>query len=173
MADGKKTNGGGKPGNVGPEKPVTKPAGDPQLRVLAQYVKDLSFENPNAPASLQPPNKQPELKVEIAVGVRPVADDVFESVINFEGRAMLDNAVLYNVEVSYAGLFELQNMPDQARQPVLLVNCPTLLFPYLRRIVADVTRDGGFPPLMLDPIDFGSLYQQNIKAGGGKVQPIA
>jgi preprotein translocase subunit SecB len=164
MADGKKGN--GKPTNETPAAaPAAKP-GEPQLRVLAQYTKDFSFENPNAPMSLQPPSKQPDLKVEIAVGVRPVAEDVFESVINFEGRAALDEGVLYNVEVSYAGLFELQNMPESVRQEVLLVNCPTLLFPYLRRIVADATRDGGFPPLMLDPIDFAGLYRQNMKSGG-------
>jgi preprotein translocase subunit SecB len=170
MADANKPNGGAKPADDN----ATRTGGEPQLRVLAQYIKDMSFENPNAPASLQPPSKQPDLKVEIAVGVRPVADDVFESVINFEGRASIDDTTLYQIELSYAGLFELQNMPEQARQPVLLVNCPTLLFPYLRRIIADITRDGGFPPLMLDPIDFGGLYQQNVvRSGSGKARPLA
>jgi preprotein translocase subunit SecB len=147
-------------------------SGDPHLRVLAQYIKDLSFENPNAPQSLQPPDKQPELKVEIAVGVRQLGPEVFESVINFEGKASVDTTTLYNMELSYAGVFELTNMPENAKQPILLINCPTLLFPFLRRMVADITRDGGFPPLMLDPIDFAGLYQQNMRAQqAGKTPP--
>lgn len=145
----------------------------PHLRVLGQYIKDLSLENPHAPQSFQGLQKPPALNVEMEVGMRQLSDRVFESIINFTGKATNDSKVLYNIELSYAGCFELENIPDENLQQVLLVRCPTLIYPFMRRIVADVTRDGGFPPLMLDPIDFLALYNQNMGDGAKKAVPSA
>jgi preprotein translocase subunit SecB len=138
---------------------------DAQLAVVAQYVKDLSFESPGAPQTLQGPGDNPELKVGVNVNAGPRGEDVYEVVLNFEAHAKSDAGVIYNVELSYGGLFRLQNIPEDVLQPVLFVNCPTILFPFVRRVLADVVRDGGFPPLMLDPIDFGRLFAQNLAQG--------
>lgn len=149
------------------------PRKTPHLRVIGQYIKDLSLENPHAPQSMQALNKPPAVEIEMEVGTRQLGDRVFESVINFLGKATNDKKPLYTIELSYAGCFELENIPEESLQLVLLVNCPTLLYPFMRRIVADVTRDGGFPPLMLDPIDFMALYNQNVARSGKPAMPAA
>ena len=160
-----KKNGGGEASPKAAAEAAQAPAGGAQaqahLNVLGQYIKDLSFESPGAPQALQSPPNNPQLQVSVNVGAtRQTAED-FEVTLNLEARARSDAGVIYNVEVAYGGVFRLRNIPDNMVQPVLLIDCPTLLFPFLRRVVADVTRDGGFPPLMLDPIDFRSLYAQN------------
>lgn len=164
----KKTNGDGP--KDGPKGATGEVSGAPQvgarsetqaqLGVLAQYVKDLSFESPSAPDSLQGPGQNPQLKVSVNVNVGARAQDVYEVALNLEVHARSDSGVIYNVELVYGGLFRLQNIPEPLLQPVLFVDCPTILFPFMRRVLADVTRDGGFPPLMLDPIDFGRLYAE-------------
>jgi preprotein translocase subunit SecB len=171
-----KKEGGQQPGKGnGDGKPVTAPAGEaaeavkPELNVLGQYVKDLSFESPTAPGSLQAPPKNPQLQVSVNVGAVRKTGEAYEVTLNLEAHAKSDTGVIYNVELAYGGLFQLKNVPEAMLQPVLLIDCPTLLFPFLRRVLADVTRDGGFPPLMLDPIDFRRLYAQN--AGRGEGQP--
>jgi preprotein translocase subunit SecB len=133
-----------------------------QLDVLGQYIKDLSFESPGAPQALQTPPQNPHLQIGVNVGAAPHSDEAYEVTINLEAHAKSDAGVIYNVELAYGGLFRLRNVPQNMLQPVLLIDCPTLLFPFLRRVLADVTRDGGFPPLMLDPIDFRRLYAQNL-----------
>jgi preprotein translocase subunit SecB len=133
-----------------------------QLTVLAQYIKDLSFENPGAPQSLQGPGQNPQLKVGVNVHAQARADEAYEVSLNLEVHAKSDSGVIYNVELVYGGLFHLRNIPQNLLQPVLFVDCPTILFPFMRRVLADVVRDGGFPPLMLDPVDFGRLYAQNL-----------
>jgi len=137
-----------------------------QLNVLAQYVKDLSFESPGAPQTLQGPGENPQLQIGVNVNAGPRGDDIYETVVHLEAHAKSDAGVIYNVEIDYGGLFRIKNIPENMLQPVLFVDCPTLLFPFLRRAIADVVRDGGFPPLMLDPIDFGRLYAQNLSKGG-------
>ncbi|HXG79963.1 MAG TPA: protein-export chaperone SecB [Methyloceanibacter sp.] len=134
----------------------------PQLAVIGQYVKDLSFESPNASQMLQGPGDNPQLKVGVNVSASPRGDDAYEVALQLEVHAKSDRGVIYNVELAYAGLFRIRNLPPNLLQPVLFVDCPTLLFPFMRRVLADVVRDGGFPPLMLDPIDFGRLYAQNL-----------
>ncbi len=161
--EAKKTNGDGPP----PESPSdpaggAKPGSPPELSVLGQYVKDLSFESPNAPKSLQGPGDNPQLKVGVNVNAGPVGDDTYEVALHLEVHARSDPGVIYNVELVYAGLFRLRGLPQNMLQPVLFVDCPTILFPFLRRVLADVVRDGGFPPLLLDPIDFRRLYAQNL-----------
>jgi preprotein translocase subunit SecB len=167
----KKTNGDG----PSPEPPQpaalsaaeAKAAGQPQVTVLAQYIKDLSFESPGAPQSLQGPGQNPQLKVTVNVNAGPRGEDTYEVALKLEVHTRSDNGVIYNVELIYGGLFRLRGVPQNLLQPVLFVDCPTILFPFMRRVLADVIRDGGFPPLMLDPIDFGRLYAQNLAQGQG------
>lgn len=164
MADPKDGN-----GNIG--KP---PSGDEdqkaQIRVVGQYIKDLSFENPNVRKLLDAGGgEKPSLRIEVNVNATKVADKVFESAIQFKAEATNKAGVIYDLELAYAGMFQIENMPEQALEPFLLINCPALLFPFLRRLVADLTREGGFPPLLLDPIDFGSLFMQRQQAGGKPV----
>ena len=163
-----KSNGDGPP--QGPHgTPATAPgaraATQAQLTVLAQYIKDFSFENPGAPQSLQGPGQNPQLKVGVNVHAQARADEAYEVSLNLEVHAKSDSGVIYNVELIYGGLFHLRNIPQNLLQPVLFVDCPTILFPFMRRVLADMIRDGGFPPLMLDPIDFGRLYAQNLAQG--------
>lgn len=137
------------------------PASEPMVQVLGQYVKDLSFENPNAPQSFQQQQQpQPKLDVNIAVGIREMGDNVHEVLLNVENRLSTDKMVLFHLQLAYAGAFRVEGLPDDVKHQVLRIQCPTLLFPFVRRLVADLTRDGGFPQLYLDPIDFGQLYMQ-------------
>lgn len=135
----------------------------PQVNVLGQYIKDLSFENPNAPDVLSGQIKNPNLKINFNVIVKTMSEETYEVALKVEGEAQSDEGFLYNVELLYAGAFRLKNLPKDAVQPFLYVECPALLFPFVRRILADMTREGGFPPLLLDPIDFAGLYRQNMK----------
>jgi preprotein translocase subunit SecB len=144
-----------------------------QLTVLAQYMKDLSFESPGAPQTLQGPGQNPQLKVSINVNAAPRAEETYEVALHIEVHAKSDAGVIYNVDLVFGGLFRLRNISQNLLQPVLFVDCPTLLFPFLRRVLADVIRDGGFPPLMLDPIDFGRLYAQNLSRQQSEAQPQA
>jgi preprotein translocase subunit SecB len=133
----------------------------PQINVLGQYIKDLSFENPAAPRSLRAGGK-PNIQINFNVQAQPVGEELFEVALTLEASATSDEGVLYNLELVYAGGFRLHNLPKEAVQPVLFIECPALLFPFVRRIVGDLTREGGFPPLLIDPIDFASLYRQRM-----------
>lgn len=130
------------------------------IQVLTQYIKDLSFENPNVGKHVIKQGENPELTLEINVEAQKVNTDIYESKILFSAKPKHSGGTIYILEMTYGGLFKIQNIPEQALEPFLLINCPALLFPFLRRIVADVSRDGGYAPLWLDPIDFGSLYVQ-------------
>jgi len=129
-----------------------------QVRVIAQYIKDLSFENPNVHKLLEDPGDQPNLRIEVNVNASNVGPKKFESVINFKAEATNKFGTLYDMELAYGGTFHVENLPEPQLQPFLLIHCPALLFPFARRLIADLTREGGFPPLLLDPIDFGMLY---------------
>jgi preprotein translocase subunit SecB len=133
---------------------------DPEFRILTQYVSDLSFENPNAPQSLGSLSEQPQIDVRVDVGVKGISDTDFEVKLTIGIDAKVKEGVLFLVELQYNGMFRLVNIPADSVEPMLLIECPRQLFPFARRIIADVTRDGGFPPLMIDPIDFVSLYKQ-------------
>jgi preprotein translocase subunit SecB len=145
-----------------------------QVRVINQYVKDLSFENPNVLKLLNGPGENPNLKLEVNVNAKAVGENLYESAVDL--KAMASNTqvgTIYNLEIEYAGIFEIRNMPQQALEPFLLINCPSLLFPFLRRLAADLTREGGFPPLLLDPVDFAGLYMRRQQEQGGKAaQPV-
>jgi preprotein translocase subunit SecB len=156
--------GNGKNGHPEAAKQEAPPV---QVKVVGQYVKDLSFENPNIGKLLREPGDNPNLQLSINVSAHAVESDLYESAIDFNAQATNKHGTLYELEVVYAGLFKVQNLPPQALEPFLLINCPTILFPFLRRLVADVSREGGFPPLLLDPFDFASLYmrrQQELAA---------
>jgi preprotein translocase subunit SecB len=139
----------------------TPQAEAPSLNVLAQYIKDFSFENPNAPNSLAPQEEAPQIAINVNVGAQPLSGTEFEVELKLNAQAKSGETILFNVELLYAGLFRIQNVPEQHLHPFVLIECPRLLFPFARAILADATRNGGFPPLMLDPIDFVALYQQN------------
>ncbi|MCL4766132.1 MAG: protein-export chaperone SecB [Hyphomicrobiaceae bacterium] len=143
-----------------------------QARVVGQYIKDLSFENPNIGKLVQSPGDNPNLKLEVNVNATRVGDDLYESAIDFKANASNKSGVIYELELVYAGLFKVENVPQQALEPFLLINCPSLLFPFLRRLAADLTREGGFPPLLLDPIDFAGLYvRRQQRAAAPKAEP--
>lgn len=153
--------------NGGPEADAAAGA-QPQLNVLAQYVKDLSFENPNAPGSLQQQQQQqPAINIQINVNAAPLSDTDVEVVLKLEGQADISGKVLFAFDLAYAGVFRIQNVPQESVHPVVMIECPRLLFPFAREIVANSVRNGGFPPLMLDPVDFVSLYRQKM----GELQP--
>ncbi len=135
----------------------------PQLQVNAQYVKDLSFEVPGAPGIYgELSNGAPEISVRVDLAAEPLQQNVFEVVLNLAIEAKIKEQTAFIVELSYGGVFSV-NVPAEHVQPVLLIECPRLLFPFARNIVADVTRDGGFPPMMLQPIDFVTLYRNRIE----------
>jgi preprotein translocase subunit SecB len=147
--------------NGHPEGEKAKQAGPPvQVKVMGQYIKDMSFENPNIGKLLKEPSDNPNLQLAINVTAQAVDSDVYESAIDFNAQATNKLGTVYEIDLVYAGLFKVQNIPPQALEPFLLINCPTILFPFLRRIVADISREGGFPPLLLDPFDFAALYMR-------------
>jgi preprotein translocase subunit SecB len=149
------TNGGQAASGPAAEKP-------PQLNVLAQYVKDFSFENPNAPRSLAPTQAQPSISIQINVSAKPLAENDVEVELKMEGKAETPSNLLFSFDLAYAGVFRLQNIPQGDLQPVTMIECPRLLFPFAREIIASAVQQGGFPPLRIDPIDFVGLYRQRL-----------
>ena len=150
--------------------PAEAPA--PQLSVLAQYVKDFSFENPNAPQSLMP-GQQPQIGIQINVDARPLADSDVEVSLRLEGKAEHQGNIMFAFELTFAGVFRIQNVPPEGVQPLMLIECPRLLFPFAREIIATTVASGGFPPLMLDPVDFAGLYRQNLARAQAAAAPPA
>lgn len=134
----------------------------PTLNALAQYVKDFSFENPRAPQSLQVQQTQPAINISVNVNANPMNETDYEVVLKLEADAKVGSDVLFNVELLYAGIFRITGLPQEQIHPVVFVECPRLLFPFARQIVAEGTRNGGFPPLMVDPVDFAALYKQQL-----------
>ena len=132
------------------------------LNVLAQYVKDLSFESPNAPNSLRGRDKAPTININVNVNANPLSEKEFDVHLTLNAKASSGNDVLFNVELIYGGVFRIEGFPQEHMLPLLFIECPRLLFPFARQIVADATRNGGFPPLMLDPIDFAQMFQQRM-----------
>ncbi len=129
------------------------------MSILAQYIKDFSFENPGAPGSLRG-QTNPKVGIEVSVTSRPVGEAVFEVVLSLRADGKDGETTVFLVELSYAGVISLQGVPAEHVQPILMIEGPRLLFPFARAIIASATRDGGYPPLMLNPIDFVSLYRR-------------
>ena len=143
-----------------PENAANSDQENRQVVINAQYIKDLSFENPNAPSSLVGNKEAPKIDVSVDIQVQKLADKNFEVTLIISAGAVIGDKKLFLVELNYAGVFSI-DVPEAELEPVLMIYCPNLLFPYARRIVSDAVRDGGFPPLMLDPIDFAMLYQRH------------
>ena len=145
----------------------------PAIRVLAQFTRDFSFENPHAPDSLRAPG-QPSIDLGVEMSARGRQDGLFEVDLKLSATAQRENQVAFQVELLYGGLFEINGVPEEALEPVLLIECPRFLFPYARRIISDATAEGGFPPFMLEPIDFGVVYAaqraQREGLAGGETQ---
>jgi preprotein translocase subunit SecB len=166
MADTMKNN-----GNAGPNGPGGQPV---QVRMISQYIKDLSFENPNVARFLSGTGDSPNLRLEVTVNAQKLGDNIFESAITLTAQASVEAGVIYDLENVYAGLFQVEGLPENQLEPFLLIHCPTLIFPFQRRLVADITREGGFPPLLLDPIDFGTLFaQKNMALGAGQPRALS
>ena len=136
-----------------------------QCRILSQYIRDLSFESPSVDRALDGPGENPNLELEVNVNARSIRTNHYQSEIEFTAKAVDDGGTIYQMECTYGGVFLIENIPNDALEPFMLVNCPSMLFPFLRRLIADLTREGGFPPLFLDPIDFGALYVSRQQAG--------
>jgi preprotein translocase subunit SecB len=134
----------------------------PQLNVLAQYIKDFSFENPNAPRSLNP-NQQPTVNLQINVGAKPLAATDFEVELKLEGKAEAGGGVMFSFDLIFAGLFRIVNVPQESIDPLVMIECPRLLFPFAREVIASVVRSGGFPAFLIEPIDFVALYRQRMQ----------
>ena len=152
----------------GTAAPGPEAASLPNLQVVGQYIKDLSFENPGAPQGL---TQRPQIEFGIDVQAKRGDAQHFEVELKLRVHAKGEDRQLFLLELAYAGLFRLQNVPEEAVQPVLLIQAPHMLFPFARRIIADVVRDGGMPPLMIEPIDFVALYQAKMNQAMTQQQP--
>src|SRR5262249_22026728 len=149
--------------NDGPElQPGATQTRAPQIDILMQYVKDFSFQNPNAPRALKPSSQQPSIKINIGVYAAPLGENNVEVTLRLDGKAEGEDLVLFGFERLYAGVFRILNVPPESLQPIIMVECPHLLFPFVREIVATTTRNGGFPPLLLEPVDFAALYRDRV-----------
>lgn len=135
----------------------------PAIGLISQYVKDLSFENPNAPAVYQW-QSAPHIDVQFNIGADNVGEGLYEVTLKIDISSKSDEGTGFIVDIKYAGLFGVRNVPDDQLQPFFLAEAPRILFPFARRVVADVVRDGGFPPLLLEPIDFHGLFMQQAQA---------
>ena len=133
------------------------------INVLAQYLKDLSFENPRVPQSLMQGQPAPEISVHVDIQTATPGEDVHEVTLTVRVEAKTGDDIVFLVEVAYAGLLALPGLPAEHHRPVLLIEGPRLLFPFVRAIVADATRNGGFPPLLINPIDFAELYRRQLQ----------
>ena len=136
----------------------------PVWRLVSQYIKDLSFENPNAPASILAGNSVPKFDVNINVGVNRLPNDLYGVDMTITAKATREDMVLFNIELVYGGAFLIKNIPDQQLAPLLMIESPRLLFPFARQILASISQQGGFPPLMMEPVDFAQIYRNNLAA---------
>jgi preprotein translocase subunit SecB len=134
----------------------------PIFAALTQYVKDFSFENPNAPKSLMAQTEAPQISLNVNVGGQGLSETEVESTLILEGKAEANGELLFRFELTYCGVFRLENFPQEQMHPLVMIECPRLLFPFGRQIIADAVRQGGFPPLYIDPVDFAALYRQRI-----------
>jgi preprotein translocase subunit SecB len=142
---------------------------EPGIRILAQFIRDLSMENPRAPDALRPSQDQPQIDLNVEMNARGREDGLFEVDRKLSARANRADGPLFVVELLYGGVFGITGVGAEDMEPVLLIECPRYLFPFARRIIAEVTSEGGFPPFLLDPIDFAAVYQARKAQGGMEV----
>jgi preprotein translocase subunit SecB len=139
-------------------------ANAPKLSVLVQYMKDFSFENPNAPRSFGPQQQAPNISIQVNVNARQIGPADYEVTLLLEGGAGEGANTLFKFELNYAGVFRIENIPAAQIQPAVMIEGPRLLFPFARQIVAEAVKGGGYPPLYIDPIDFNALFAQRMAA---------
>ncbi|WP_449393880.1 protein-export chaperone SecB [Devosia riboflavina] len=154
--------------NLGAAAP--EPGTAPSMNLVGQYVRDLSFENPGAPGSIMAGGGNPAFNVSISVGVKKQSDELYAVELNLKAKANREETLLFNVELVYGGVFRLKNIPEAQLSGLLMVECPRLIFPFARQVLANVTQQGGFPPLMMEPVDFMAIYRQNLSALAAKQQ---
>ena len=135
----------------------------PKISIQAQYVRDMSFENVAVQKGDGRLDAKPDIQVGVNLDAKKRTDNQFEVILKVNATAKSDDAVMFIVELEYAGIFRVENVPEQQLHPVLLIECPRILFPFARRIVADATRDGGYPPLLLEMVDFAGIYTAEVK----------
>ncbi len=152
----------GKNGGGAAQQPGQQSQQGATFNVVAQYVKDLSFENPGAPASMRGRTQPPGISINVNVNANPIGEKEFDVVLTLNAKAEADKSVMFNVELVYGGVFRIDGFPQEHMLPMLFIECPRLLFPFARQVIADVTRQGGFPPLMIDPIDFAQMFQRRM-----------
>ncbi len=140
----------------------------PQIRILAQFTRDFSFENPKAPDSLRAA-AAPQIELGVEMAARGRSDGLFEVDLKLMATATSDGQAAFQAELVYGGLFQIDGVPEDQLEPVLLVECPRFLFPFARRIIADATVDGGFPPFLLEPLDFAAVYAAQRAARDGSL----
>ena len=165
MADTQNPNGGATPSqDMEPQMPV--------VQIISQYIKDLSFENPSLGINVQ----RPQIDFTVDLQARRMQENgPYEVVIKMRVTAQQDEKTIFLLEIAYGGIFVLDKVPEEVLQPFLLIECPRLLFPYMRRIVSDIVSDGGLPPLMIEPIDFAALYRTKMMEAqnqGNQPQPV-
>lgn len=149
-------------------QPQNGESAPPGIRVMAQFIRDFSFENPSAPESLRAGVGQPGIEMNVEMSARAREDGLFEVDLKLSAKAARGDEAVFMVELVYGGLFQIEGVPQQELEPVLLVECPRFLFPFARRMVADVTAEGGFPPFMIDPIDFAGVYAARKAQAAGQ-----
>ncbi len=134
----------------------------PMLQILAQYTKDQSFENPNAPDSLRSDQDAPAINIGIEIARQVMSDDAVEVTLLLKADARRGDQVAFIAELEYAGLFAFQNINMEEIQPLIMIECPRLLFPFARQIMAEMTQNGGYPPIMLEPPDFTAMFRDEM-----------
>jgi preprotein translocase subunit SecB len=159
MADEKPASPAAPAGTTGAPGAATGPS----FSLMGQYIRDLSFENPGAPATNMTGGANPSFNVSINVSVKKQSDDVYAVELLLNAKAQREANVLFNVELAYGGVFRLRNVPENQLAPLLMVECPRLIFPFARQVLANTVQQGGFPPLMMEPVDFQQLYIQNLQ----------
>ena len=142
---------------------------EPGIRVLAQFIRDLSFENPRAPDALRTTGQQPQIDMGVEMNARGREDGLYEVDLKLSARATREDGPVFVVELLYGGVFQITGVEQADMEPVLLIECPRYLFPFARRIIADVTSEGGYPPFLLDPIDFAGVYASRKAEAAGQV----
>ena len=145
------------------ESANARPTSDRQLVVHAQYVKDFSFENPNAPKVLTENLGQPDVEISVSVGAKLIGENQYEVVLNLGAKAVVAETPMFLVDLTYAGLVSPQGVTDDDINPLIMIEAPRLLFPFARALISDATRDGGFMPLNIQPVDFVAVYKHNLK----------
>jgi preprotein translocase subunit SecB len=135
----------------------------PSFNLIGQYIRDLSFENPGAPASILGGGPQPQFNIGINVGVKKQTDDVYAVEITINAKAERDKALLFNVELIYGGVYRVRNFTEAQLAPLLMIECPQMIFPFARQVLAATVQSGGFPPVMMEPVDFRQIYLQNMR----------